>query len=99
MAIAIPMPPPIQSDATPFFPPIRLSTCMRVTRTLHPDAPIGWPKAIAPPCIFTLLGSIFNSRTTANAWAANASFNSYASTSSLVQFAFLSYNQNLVLHK
>ena len=47
--IAIPMPPPIQSEATPLFFP---SLCMEwssVTSIRHPDAPIGWPKAMAPP--------------------------------------------------
>jgi len=55
-----------------------------------PEAAIGCPKAIAPPQIFTLFGSISSSRRTATDWAANASFNSNKSTSSLFQPAFFS---------
>ena len=51
--IAIPMPPPIHSAATPLLPPVRFKPCNRVTRILHPDAPIGCPRAIAPPLTLT----------------------------------------------
>lgn len=51
--IAIPMPPPIQSAATPFFWLVRFSAWRSVTKTLAPEAPIGWPRAIAPPLMFT----------------------------------------------
>jgi len=55
-----------------------------------PEAAIGCPKAIAPPQIFTLFGSISHSHRTAIDWAANASFNSNKSTSPLFQPAFFS---------
>ncbi len=35
----------------------RLISWSRVTSTRHPDAPMGWPSAIAPPFTFTLAGS------------------------------------------
>lgn len=53
-----------------------------------PDAPIGCPKAIAPPFILTLFGFKPRVFTQAIACAAKASFNSYKSTSSFVHFAF-----------
>lgn len=37
MAIAIPIPPPIHKDATPFFNCFRSSKCRRVTRILAPE--------------------------------------------------------------
>ncbi len=46
-----------------------------------PDAPMGWPKAIAPPDTFTFDGSISRPRTTAIDCDAKASFSSYKSTS------------------
>lgn len=39
--------------ATPLLAPVRFKPYNRVTRILHPDAPIGWPSAIAPPLILT----------------------------------------------
>lgn len=56
--------------------------------TIIPDAPIGWPKAIAPPFILTLSGFRPRDFTHAIDCAAKASFNSYKSTSSFVHFAF-----------
>ena len=40
--------------ATPRLAPVRFKAYSRVTRILHPDAPIGCPRAIAPPLTFTL---------------------------------------------
>ena len=41
IATATASPPPIQSDATPFLPPVLLSAPMSVTMMRAPDAPIG----------------------------------------------------------
>ena len=48
---------------------------------IHPDAPTGWPSAIAPPFGFTFVGSIPNPLFTAKACAANASLLSMTSKS------------------
>ena len=39
--------------ATPRCPPLRSSVCNRVTRIRQPDAPRGWPRAMAPPSVLT----------------------------------------------
>ncbi len=54
-----------------------------------PDAPIGWPMAMAPPLTLTLSGSQPKSLLTAQAWAAKASLASTRSRSSTDQPAFL----------
>lgn len=51
--IAIPIPPPTHKAATPLLAPVRFKPCNSVTRILHPDAPIGCPRARAPPLILT----------------------------------------------
>lgn len=51
--MAMPIPPPMQRDATPLRPPVLWSACSRVTSTLQPDIPMGWPREIAPPLTFT----------------------------------------------
>lgn len=51
--MAMPIPPPMQRDATPFRPPVLCSACNKVTSTLQPDMPIGWPREMAPPLTFT----------------------------------------------
>src|SRR5437763_1585671 len=43
------MPPPIHSDASPRFASRFCISCSSVTRMRQPEAPIGWPSAIAPP--------------------------------------------------
>ena len=43
------MPPPMHSVARPFFASRRFISNSRVFRTRAPDAPIGWPMAMAPP--------------------------------------------------
>ena len=50
---AIPIPPPTHRAATPLFLPVRFKACNRVTRILAPEAPIGCPRAIAPPDTLT----------------------------------------------
>lgn len=51
--IAIPIPPPMHKAAMPRLAPVRFKPYNRVTRILHPDAPIGCPRARAPPLTFT----------------------------------------------
>lgn len=51
--MAIPMPPPTHRAATPLLAPVLFMPYNRVTRIRHPDAPIGWPSAIAPPLMLT----------------------------------------------
>lgn len=91
----MPIPPPIHKLATPLWAPLRSKAYNNVTKTRQPDAPMGWPKAIAPPFTFTLSGFIANPLSTARDWAANASFNSNKSTSSLDQFALESFTKIL----
>ena len=55
-ASATPMPPPMHSAARPFFASRRCISCSSVTRMRQPDAPIGWPMAIAPPLTLTFAG-------------------------------------------
>src|ERR1019366_9738480 len=52
--MAMPMPPPMQSVASPFLAPRLPISCSRVTSTRAPEAPMGWPMAMAPPLTFTL---------------------------------------------
>ena len=51
--IAIPMPPPMHRAATPFLPPVRARAFRRVTRIRQPEAPMGCPRAMAPPHMLT----------------------------------------------
>ena len=50
---AIPIPPPMHSEATPLFPPTLLSACNNVTSIRQPEAPMRCPNAIAPPPTLT----------------------------------------------
>src|SRR5437762_13978744 len=78
----------MQSDASPLLA-LRLTiSCNSVTRTRHPDAPIGCPSAMAPP--FTLILDVSQpiSLLTAQACAANASLISIKSRSAGFQPAF-----------
>src|SRR5690554_383330 len=84
-ARATPMPPPIHSVARPFLASRRVISCSRLTRMRQPEAPIGWPRAMAPPFTFTLAVSQPRSRLTEIAWAAKASLASIRSRSSTVQ--------------
>ena len=60
-----------------------------VVSTRAPEAPIGWPMAMAPPLTLTLAGSQPMSLLTAQACAAKASLASTRSRSSTFQPAFL----------
>ena len=51
--IAMPMPPPIHKAATPLCRFRASSAWSRVTRIRAPEAPMGWPNAMAPPFTFT----------------------------------------------
>src|SRR6185312_7616884 len=84
------MPPPMQSVARPFLESRFCISCSSVTSTRAPDAPIGWPIAIAPPLTLTLEVSQPRSLLTAQAWAANASLASIRSRSPTLQPAFFS---------
>ena len=74
------------------LPAVRLAACRRACRgSRPPDAPSGWPIAIAPPLTFTRSGSSsVHSPTQASDWAAKASLSSTASTSPQVIPARLS---------
>ena len=48
-SIAPPWPPPMQIDAMPRLPPVRSSTFSTCSTMRAPEAPTGWPSAIAPP--------------------------------------------------
>ena len=52
-AIAVASPPPMQSVATPFFRSWVWRAASKVTRMRAPDAPIGCPRAQAPPWMLT----------------------------------------------
>ena len=82
------MPPPIHKVASPFFAFLFCISCKSVTNILAPEAPIGCPKAIAPP--FTLTFSFGNPKSfiTARLCAANASLDSIKSKSVIFQPAF-----------
>ena len=83
--MAMPMPPPMHSVARPFLASRLVISCSSVTSTRAPEAPIGWPSAIAPPFTLTLSVSQPRSLLTAQAWAANASLASIRSRSSADQ--------------
>src|SRR5665213_1370231 len=88
--MAMPMPPPMHNVARPF---LALRFCISynsVTRMRAPEAPMGWPSAMAPPLTLTLSGSKPSSRLTAQACAANASLASIRSRSAAFQPAFSS---------
>lgn len=51
--MAMPIPPPMQSEATPLRPPVLCRACTNVTSTLQPDMPMGWPREMEPPLTFT----------------------------------------------
>src|SRR2546430_6813456 len=90
MHIAMPMPPPMHSVARPFFASRFCISCNSVTSTRAPEAPTGWPIAMAPPLTLTLPVSQPRSLLTAQACAANASLASTRSRSPTFQPAFLS---------
>ena len=65
------MPPPMQSVARPFLASRFCISCRSVTSTRAPEAPIGWPMAIAPPLTLTISGFQPRSLLTAQACAVN----------------------------
>ncbi len=58
ISIAPPSPPPMQIAAMPRRPPVRSSTFSTWRTMRAPDAPTGWPSAIAPPSTLSLDSSI-----------------------------------------
>src|SRR6266481_4013419 len=90
MHMAMPMPPPMHSVARPFLASRFCISCSSVTSTRAPDAPTGWPIAIAPPLTLTFEVSQPRSLLTAQACAAKASFASIRSRSAMLQPAFFS---------
>ncbi len=62
--------------------PRRAISCSSVTTMRAPVAPIGWPRAMAPPFTLSFSGSKRSSRSQASTWAAKASFTSTRSKSS-----------------
>src|SRR5262249_1840123 len=88
--MAMPMPPPMQSVARPFLASRFCISCNNVVRMRAPEAPIGWPMAMAPPFTLTLPVSQPRSLFTASAWAARASLVSTRSGSPIFQPAFFS---------
>src|SRR6185437_8059364 len=94
MHMAIPMPPPMHSVARPFLASRFCISCSSVTSTRAPEAPTGWPIAIAPPLTLTLEVSQPRSLLTAQACAAKASLASMRSRSPMFQPAFLSADRD-----
>lgn len=88
MQRAMPIPPPIHRVARAFLAFFLCISCNNVTRMRQPEAPIGWPRAIAPPFMLVLFVSNPSSLMTAMDWAAKASFASIRSSSSIDQPAF-----------
>ena len=82
MMIASPWPPPEQIAAQPSPPPRRRSSWTSAPTIRAPEAPIGWPRAIAPPLTLTLSSSMPSIRTEFSATEANASLISQRSISS-----------------
>tara|TARA_B100000795_G_C22360369_1_gene272173 strand:+ start:125 stop:349 length:225 start_codon:yes stop_codon:yes gene_type:complete len=74
--MAMPMPPPIHKVANPLRASLLIISCINVTSILVPEAPIGCPKAMAPPLTFTFSSGIESVFKTAILWAANASLTS-----------------------
>ena len=82
--------PSLLAAATRNAAPRAFISWTRVVRMRAPDAPMGWPMAMAPPLTFTFAGSRPNSFTTQSDWAAKASLDSIRSRSDTVQPAFSS---------
>ena len=62
MHIAMPIPPPIQREAQPLLLFSLIISWIKVTIILAPDAPIGWPNAIAPPLTLTIFFGILENK-------------------------------------
>src|SRR5919198_340613 len=79
-ATATASPPPRHSETTRRFPPVCRSVWSSVTRRRAPEAPMGWPSAIAPPRGLNFSSGIASSLRTASI-PAKASLTSNESTS------------------
>src|ERR687897_856181 len=84
-----PIPPPMHSVTRPYWPPVRARWCNILAVRTAPVAPIGCPKAIAPPTGFIFSSGTSSVRSTAMAMEAKASLASTASRSSTERPAFL----------
>src|SRR5205085_229725 len=82
--------PPRQTDASPYRWLCLARAYSKVVSTRAPLAPIGWPRAIAPPWTFTFASSSPSSLPQASIWAANASFSSNRPMSDRDSFALSS---------
>src|SRR6478672_4219498 len=78
---ASPWPPPEQIAAQPRPPPRRRSSWTSTPRMRAPDAPIGWPRATAPPLTLTRSSSMPSIRIVFRVTEANASLTSHRSMS------------------
>src|SRR5688572_1005897 len=87
MIIAIPWPPPIHADATPYFFCRRRNSSSNVSRSRAPLAPSGCPIAMAPPLTFTLSRSRPSSFSQARYCGAKASLISIRSRSANFRLA------------
>lgn len=67
--------------------PLTCSTLMRVTSRRQPLAPMGWPRATAPPCMFTLLSASPSSWRLTISTTEKASLISHASMSARLRLA------------
>ena len=77
---ASPWPPPPHNAAAPRPPPRRRSSSAKVSASRAPDAPIGWPSAIAPPLTLTRSHGTPSSRAECTATDAKASLISIRSS-------------------
>src|SRR5207302_2781819 len=81
------LPPPRHRVASPVVCCLSLRAYKSVVRTRAPEAPIGWPRAMAPPFTLTRAQSHPRARPSASACTANASFASIRSQSEIFVFA------------
>src|SRR5690606_20706309 len=90
IATAVASPPPMHRAATPRLPPWRCRAWIRVTTSRAPEAPIGCPRAQAPPCTVSLSCGMPRACMGAMATQAKASLTSNRSTSPTFQPALAS---------
>src|SRR5580658_4180402 len=86
--VAVPMPAPVHMVTRPTVRSRRSSSSRSVPMSMAPVAPMGWPRAMAPPFTLTASGSRSRSRMVLSGTAANASLISHSSTSAAVMPAF-----------
>src|SRR5450759_1316617 len=80
IAIAVASPPPMHRLAMPRLPRVLRKAPISVTRMRAPEAPMGWPRAQAPPWMLTFSCGRPCSFIAAMATTAKASLISYRST-------------------